>query len=172
MRIIDKSKKWTELCFLQSLNSKWEKPSLNTGIKVTKKLVLFHKFDWNVNSVHTLNYFKFETLLAFNYLLTVLNLTCFICTFSWYFYSCEQGFVIKLKRVKILDFLFLIVFCMPRFAEWLFSDFFFFFFFFAILFEVTCGKRILTAEHTKSFPEETELERVWKKRKKTEIGRV
>ena len=105
MRIIDKSKKWTELCFLQSLNSKWEKPSLNTGIKVTKKLVLFHKFDWNVNSVHTLNYFKFETLLAFNYLLTGLNLTRFICTFSWYFYSCEQGFVIKLKRVKILDFI-------------------------------------------------------------------
>ena len=60
---------------------------------------------------------------------------------------------------------------MPRFAEWLFSDFFLFFFF-AILFEVICGKRILTAEHTKSFPAETELERVWKKRKKTEIRRV
>ena len=134
MRIIDKSKKWTELCFLESLNSKWEKPPLNTGIKATKKIVLFHKFDWNVNSVYTLNYFKFETLLAFNYLLTVLNLTCFICTFSWYFYSCEQGFVIKLKRVKILDFLFLIVFCMPRFAEWLFSDFFFFSFFFCYTF--------------------------------------
>ena len=41
MRIIDKTENWAELCFLESLNIKWKKPSLNTGIKPTKELVLF-----------------------------------------------------------------------------------------------------------------------------------
>ena len=42
MRIIGKSEKWAELCFLANLNIKWKKPSLNTGIKAEKKeLVLF-----------------------------------------------------------------------------------------------------------------------------------
>ena len=41
LRIIGKLGNWTELCFLESLNIKWKKPSLNTGIKATKKLVLF-----------------------------------------------------------------------------------------------------------------------------------
>ena len=42
MRIIGKSEKWAELCFLENLNIKWKKPSLNTGIKAEKKeLVLF-----------------------------------------------------------------------------------------------------------------------------------
>ena len=41
MRIICKSENWAELCFLESLNIKWKKPSLNTGIKATKELVLF-----------------------------------------------------------------------------------------------------------------------------------
>ena len=41
MRIIGKSKNWAELCFLESLNIKWKKPSLNTGIKATKELLLF-----------------------------------------------------------------------------------------------------------------------------------
>ena len=41
MRIISKSENWAELCFLESLNIKWKKPSLNTGIKATKELVLF-----------------------------------------------------------------------------------------------------------------------------------
>ena len=41
MRIIGKSEKWAELCFLESLNIKWKKPSLNTGIKTEKELVLF-----------------------------------------------------------------------------------------------------------------------------------
>ena len=42
MRIIVKSEKWAELCFLENLNIKWKKPSLNTGIKAEKKeLVLF-----------------------------------------------------------------------------------------------------------------------------------
>ena len=42
MRIIGKSEKWAELCFLANLNIKWKKPSLSTGIKAEKKeLVLF-----------------------------------------------------------------------------------------------------------------------------------
>ena len=41
MRIIGKSENWTELCFLESLNIKWKKPSLNNGIKATKELALF-----------------------------------------------------------------------------------------------------------------------------------
>ena len=41
MRIIGKTENWDELCFLESLNIKWKKPSLNTGIKPTKELVLF-----------------------------------------------------------------------------------------------------------------------------------
>ena len=42
MRIISKSEKWAELCFLANLNIKWKKPSLSTGIKAEKKeLVLF-----------------------------------------------------------------------------------------------------------------------------------
>ena len=41
MRIIGKSEKWAELCFLESLNIKWKNPSLNTGIKTEKELVLF-----------------------------------------------------------------------------------------------------------------------------------
>ena len=41
MRIIDKSENWAELCFLESLNIKWKKPSLNNGIKATKELALF-----------------------------------------------------------------------------------------------------------------------------------
>ena len=41
VRIIGKTDNWTELCFLESLNIKWKKPSLNTGIKATKELVLF-----------------------------------------------------------------------------------------------------------------------------------
>ena len=41
IRIIGKSENWTELCFLESLNVKWKKSSLNTGIKTTKELVLF-----------------------------------------------------------------------------------------------------------------------------------
>ena len=41
MRIIGKSENWTELCFLESLNIKWKKPSLSNGIKAVKKLALF-----------------------------------------------------------------------------------------------------------------------------------
>ena len=41
MRIIGKTENWDELCFLESLNIKWKKPSLSTGIKPTKELVLF-----------------------------------------------------------------------------------------------------------------------------------
>ena len=41
MRIISKSENWAKLCFLESLNIKWKKLSLNTGIKATKELVLF-----------------------------------------------------------------------------------------------------------------------------------
>ena len=41
MRIIGKSENWAELCFLESLNIKWKKPSLNNGIKATKELALF-----------------------------------------------------------------------------------------------------------------------------------
>ena len=41
MRIISKSENWVKLWFFESLNIKWEKPSLNTGIKATKELVLF-----------------------------------------------------------------------------------------------------------------------------------
>ena len=41
VRIISKSENWAELCFLESLNIKRKKPSLNTGIKATKELVLF-----------------------------------------------------------------------------------------------------------------------------------
>ena len=54
MRIIGKSKNWAKLCFLESLNIKWKEPSLNNGIKAAKSLRFIHKFDWNVNSVHTL----------------------------------------------------------------------------------------------------------------------
>ena len=48
MRIIGKSENWAELCFLESLNIKWKKLSLNNGIKSTKELVqnnFFHKID-------------------------------------------------------------------------------------------------------------------------------
>ena len=41
MRIIEKSENWDELSFLESLNIKWKKPSLNNGIKATKELALF-----------------------------------------------------------------------------------------------------------------------------------
>ena len=41
MRIIGKSENWTELCYLESLNIKWKKPSLNNGIKATNELALF-----------------------------------------------------------------------------------------------------------------------------------
>ena len=41
VRIIDKAENWAELYFLGSLNTKWKKPLLNTGIKAVKKLVLF-----------------------------------------------------------------------------------------------------------------------------------
>ena len=40
MRIIGKSENSAELCFSESLNVKQKKPSLNTGIKATKELVL------------------------------------------------------------------------------------------------------------------------------------
>ena len=40
-KVIDKIENWPELCFLEGLNIKWKKPSLNTGIKATKELVLF-----------------------------------------------------------------------------------------------------------------------------------
>ena len=39
------------------------------------------------------------------FLIEYSNLTCFICIFCWQFYFCEHGFVIKLKRVKFLDFI-------------------------------------------------------------------
>ena len=32
LRIIGKSENWAELCFLETLNINWKKPSLNTGI--------------------------------------------------------------------------------------------------------------------------------------------
>ena len=41
MRIIGKSENWAELCFLESVNIKWKKPSINTGIKAIKERVLF-----------------------------------------------------------------------------------------------------------------------------------
>ena len=41
VKIIGKAENWAKLCFLESLNIKWKKPSLNTGIKTTKELVLF-----------------------------------------------------------------------------------------------------------------------------------
>ena len=41
MRIIGKSENWAELYFLESLNIKWKKPSVNNGIKATKELALF-----------------------------------------------------------------------------------------------------------------------------------
>ena len=41
MRIIGKSENWTKLCFLESLNIKWKKASLNNDIKATKELALF-----------------------------------------------------------------------------------------------------------------------------------
>ena len=41
VRIIRKSENWAELCFLENLNIKWKNPSLTTGIKATKQLVLF-----------------------------------------------------------------------------------------------------------------------------------
>ena len=41
MRTIGKSENWAELCFLESLNIKWKKPSLNNGIKATKELAHF-----------------------------------------------------------------------------------------------------------------------------------
>ena len=41
VRIIGTAENWVELCFLESMNIKWKKPSLSTGIKATKELVLF-----------------------------------------------------------------------------------------------------------------------------------
>ena len=41
MRIIGKSKNWTELFFLESLNIKWKKLSLNNCIKASKELASF-----------------------------------------------------------------------------------------------------------------------------------
>ena len=41
MRIIGKSENWAELCFLESLNIKRKKPSLNNGIKTAKEHALF-----------------------------------------------------------------------------------------------------------------------------------
>ena len=40
-KIIDNSQNRTELCFLESLHIKWNKPKLNCGIKATKEFVLF-----------------------------------------------------------------------------------------------------------------------------------
>ena len=39
--ITGKAENQAEPCFLESLNIKWKKPSLNTGIKARKKLTLF-----------------------------------------------------------------------------------------------------------------------------------
>ena len=41
VRIMGKAENWAKLCFLESLNIKGKKPSLNTSIKTTKKFVLF-----------------------------------------------------------------------------------------------------------------------------------
>ena len=41
MRVIGKSENWAKLCFLEGLNNKRKKSSLNTGIEATKELVLF-----------------------------------------------------------------------------------------------------------------------------------
>ena len=41
MRIIGKLENWAGLCFLESLNIKCKKPSLDIGIKATKELELF-----------------------------------------------------------------------------------------------------------------------------------
>ena len=40
-KIIGNSQNWIELCFLESLYIKWEKPKLNCAIKATKELALF-----------------------------------------------------------------------------------------------------------------------------------
>ena len=41
MGITGKSENWTELCYLESLNIQWKKPSLNNGIKAKKELAPF-----------------------------------------------------------------------------------------------------------------------------------
>ena len=56
MKIIDKSENWAELCFMESLNIKWKKPSLNTDIKATKELVLF---SWIWLKCQFRSYFEF-----------------------------------------------------------------------------------------------------------------